>query len=632
MPGDVTAAWNGARAAMLGADGSQLSFSAAYASHMVLQQAPARAVVWGYAPSSTAAAMLTLTWFAGSTATVATLSSFNSTASLWTAKLPPIKASHRVDGRATSYSLTISTGARHTSISDVLFGDVWVCSGQSNMAFLLEMDVDGQELVQQANAYPELRFMTTAKRTATTPQADISVAAPWARSSNVSVSNPDPPHEQLGVGDDPWLWMSAVCWIYGRQLHLARKVPIGLINTNWGGSYIEDWSSDEALAKCDSSQVGGIGDCHPGMGHTCPAQLWNAMVVPLLRITIRGAVWYQGESNVMRPAKYACQLGAMLTSWRSSWNKASQGETAADFAFGVVQISAVLAGDDTRAGGGPLAYALLRWYQTAATGALPTPALPNTFLAVTHDLGDAASPYGSVHTRYKQDIAMRLALAARRHAYAESVSIGPLLREAVTKASGEVLLSFDGVGASGLSLPPMHVEPAHQANWSGISPFELCTSPNGSAPTMACAQGALLAGGDLFVANMSVAAASALCLANSSCAGFTLRAAECSQQSEGRVYFKRRHVGANGDAAWRAYTKEVPCSLESKLAGWAPPASVQLVASGKALLLRAAEGNVRPIACRHAWRAYPCEHMGCGVYGKAGGGLMVPPSPFYVKL
>ena len=120
-------------------------------------------------------------------------------------------------------------------------------------------------------------------------------------------------------------------------------------------------------------------------------------------------------------------------------------------------------------------------------------------------------------------------------------------------------------------------------------------------------------------------------------AGFTLRAAECSQQSEGRVYFKRRHVGANGDAAWRAYSKEVPCSLESGLAGWAPPASVRLVESGKALLLRAAggvlrEGSVRPIACRHAWRAYPCEHMGCGVYGGADGGLMVPPSPFYAKL
>ena len=618
---------------MLEADGGQLSFSAAYASHMVLQQAPARAVVWGFAPSSTAAAMLTLTSLAGSTVTVATLASFNSTASLWTAKLPPIRASRLADGRATSYSLTISAGERHTSISDVLFGDVWVCSGQSNMAFLLEMDVDGRELVQQANAYPELRFITVAKRTATTPQADLSVAAPWARSSNVSVSDNSTQREQLGVGDDPWLWMSAVCWVYGRQLHLARKVPIGLINTNWGGSKIEDWSSDEALAKCDSSQVGGIGDCHPGMGRACPAQLWNAMVAPLLRVTIRGAVWYQGESNSMRPAKYACQLGAMLTSWRSSWHMASQGETAADFAFGVVQLSAVVASPDED----PLEFTLLRWYQTAGTGALPTPALPNTFLAVTHDLGDAASPYGSVHTRFKQDIAMRLALAARRQAYAENVSVGPLLREAVAKSSGEVLLRFDGVGASGLSLTPMHVEPAHQANWSGVSPFELCTSPSGSAPTMACARGALLAGGDLFVANMSVAAASALCLANTSCAGFTLRAAECSQQSEGRVYFKRRHVGANGDAAWRAYSKEVPCSLESGIAGWAPPASVRLVASGKALLLRAAggvlgEGSVRPIACRHAWRAYPCEHMGCGVYGGADGGLMVPPSPFYAKL
>ena len=100
----------------------------------------------------------------------------------------------------------------------------------------------------------------------------------------------------------------------------------------------------------------------------------------------------------------------------------------------------------------------------------------------------------------------------------------------------------------------MHIEHAHQANWSGLSPFELCTSESGGGKA---------------------------------------------------------------------------CGLESGLAGWAPPASVRLVEAGRALLLRA-QGGVRPLACRHAWRAYPCERMGCGVYGFAEGGLVVPPASFWV--
>ena len=167
------------------------SFAASYGSHMVLQQAPARAVVWGFAPVAALHITLTLASSVGTVASIdARLARHNATARVWLAKLPPIAATRGVDGRATAYSLTVQDNARASgptsTISDVVFGEVWVCSGQSNMAFLLEMDVDGKALLQQANDFPEVRFVTVAKHTALTPQTELlGVAAPYrGRRSN----------------------------------------------------------------------------------------------------------------------------------------------------------------------------------------------------------------------------------------------------------------------------------------------------------------------------------------------------------------------------------------------------------------------------------------------------------------
>jgi len=101
------------------------------------------------------------------------------------------------------------------------------------MAFLLQNAFNGSALVQDANNYPHIRLFTTSKVSATTPQADFStVEEPWAVSSNISIS-------MNNTNDDDWLYFSAVCWLYAREIYLARKLPVGLYNTNWGGTAIE---------------------------------------------------------------------------------------------------------------------------------------------------------------------------------------------------------------------------------------------------------------------------------------------------------------------------------------------------------------------------------------------------------
>lgn len=141
-------------------------------------------------------------------------------------------------------------------------------------------------------------------------------------------------HVGSGVGagssDDDWLYMSATCYLYGLHLHKALKVPVGLLNTNWGGTIIQSWTTPAALTQCGDSTA------------MQASHLYNAMIAPLLNQTIKGAVWWQGESNGGAPVKYGCQLPAMIEQWRQGWHAGSNGQTAADFPFGVVQLSSVI--------------------------------------------------------------------------------------------------------------------------------------------------------------------------------------------------------------------------------------------------------------------------------------------------
>eukprot|EP00936_MAST-01D_sp_MAST-1D-sp1_P000222 g222.t1 len=634
-----------------GAASSSLKFASSIGTNMVLQQAPQRSAVWGYTNST---APVTVRLLAAGTsvpiatvaAVVAPVTGVPGAALSWKAVLPSRAAATGPGGVALAHTLVAAQGSSSINITNVLFGETWVCSGQSNMAFLLENTFNGSLLVQDANNWPEVRLFTTAKTTSAAPLLELlRVEQPWAIANNVSVSDDGSrvsvgagAGAGLGVGDDNWLYMSAVCYLYGLGVHKALGVPVGLMNTNWGGTAIQDWSSAEAMAAC-THKSSSDGDDQPPL--RVATHLFNAMVSPLLNHSIAGVVWWQGESNGGAPVPYGCQMPALVADWRVKWHAASEGRTAADFPFGVVQLAGC-PDDADSLGGVPI-----RVFQTGGSGVvppamhLPNALMPNTFLATAYDLGDATSPFGAVHIRYKQDVADRLVAAGLRQAYNQSTSYtGPVFARAeVAGVAGTgmepaVTLYFNNTGAQGLALRAMNVSLAHpQTNWSGATPFEVCTAPGGGVdPRVTCAgAGALAAGEDLDVANMTLEAAVAWCTANASCAGLTARAGGggggCGATGVQKVYFKRAIEGRNTDADWVSFTKGTPCALMSRFDGWSQPAKTTVSADGRSVVLSGLPGPVA--AVRFAWRSYPCEYKQCGLYSAA---EHLPPPPFYAAI
>ena len=371
-----------------------------------------------------------------------------------------------------------------------------------------------------------------------------------------------------GSGDDNWLYMSAVCYLYGLGVHQALGVPVGLMNTNWGGTAIQDWMGADALAACAKDehrapvqQQGRLALSSPAPAPAppplgVPTHLFNAMVSPLLNHTIAGVVWWQGESNGGAPVPYGCQMAALVADWRAKWHAGSGGATAADFPFGVVQLAGCPDGGDAPGLGG----VAIRMFQTGGganntpAGHLPNALMPNTFMAVSYDLGDETSPFGAVHIRYKTDVADRLVAAGLKQAYGHADAYaGPVFAgvSAADSSAGTVTLRFTDTGAKGLALSAMNVSTAHpQTNWSGATPFEVCA-----------------AGHD--------------------------------------------------------------CALMSRFDGWRAPASTAIGADGSSVVL-GLDASSGPIAAvRFAWRAYPCQHKQCGLYAQA---EHLPPPPFWVEL
>ncbi|XP_010076573.1 PREDICTED: sialate O-acetylesterase, partial [Pterocles gutturalis] len=167
-------------------------------------------------------------------------------------------------------------------------------------------------------------------------------------------------------------------------------------------------------------------------GPQTPSVLWNAMIHPLLNMTLRGIAWYQGESNAfLHTDRYNCSFPALAADWRRAFHAGSAGQTEPLLPFGFVQLSTYRwrSRDD--------AFPRLRWHQTADLGTVPNPKLPATFMAVTMDLGDKHSPYGSIHPRDKQNVAYRLHLGARAVAYGEKnlVFQGPSPTRAVLEVT-----------------------------------------------------------------------------------------------------------------------------------------------------------------------------------------------------
>lgn len=313
-------------------------------------------------------------------------------------------------GRPLEMTVKGSSGNTVT-IKDILVGEVWVCSGQSNM----QMDVNSCKDAKRAIAaatYPNIRLFTVGREKAATPKTDC--AGQWVECSPATVPG-----------------FSAAAYFFGRQLHLELKMPVGLIHTSWGGTPAQFWTSRKALESNPALKPLAEGES------SC---LYNGMIAPLIPYAIRGAIWYQGEANVGRAYQYRTLFPAMIANWRADWGQG-------DFPFGFVQI-APFGGYSDDWSLNPAACAELWEAQT-----MTLKSAPNTGMAVTVDIADVEKihpknkDYSGIHPTNKQDVGRRLALWALAKVYGRDLVYSGPIYKAMTVEGNRIRLEFDHVGS-----------------------------------------------------------------------------------------------------------------------------------------------------------------------------------------
>jgi sialate O-acetylesterase len=330
------------------------------------------------------------------------------------------------------------TGKNSITVRNVLVGDVWICSGQSNMEFPIENSFESKPDIESC-ANPMIHLFHVPHLKANAPTNDVKAA--WQECNSTTV-----------------LGFTAVGYYFGLDLQKARNVPVGLIETSWGGSPAEVWMRDGMLSdnarykkeildhyvvamskyeeehaayEKESAEAKAVGKPFdkkaPQRPAWKPAELYNGMIAPLIPYGIKGATWYQGESNAGRAEQYRTLFADMIRNWRQDWNQG-------DFTFLAVQLAPFMAVKDEPA---ESAWAELREAQLLATKVLP-----KVGMAVITDVGDPKD----IHPKKKRPVGERLALAARGIAYGENIVYsGPTYRTMHVKGD-KAELTFENVG------------------------------------------------------------------------------------------------------------------------------------------------------------------------------------------
>ncbi len=330
----------------------------------------------------------------------------------WMVRLDSMKAS------ASPQVLSVTSASHQASINDILVGDVWLCSGQSNME--MGMGADNATNDMASADFPTIRLLTIAKLATNEPMQVV--PCHWLPCS------PDT------IKQGNWNGFSAVGFFFGRELHKDLNVPIGLIHSSWGGTVAEAWTSREALEPLgdfkDRLEAAKIPPApKPGPARFNPnitTVLFNGMISPLLPFAIKGAIWYQGESNADRAYQYRKLLPAMIADWRARFGEG-------DFPFYIVQLAAYKA---TNAEPRENDWAELREAQ-----ALTARTVGNSGLAVTIDIGDAKD----IHPKDKVDVGKRLALCALANAYGKKVEFSGPWYKSMKKTDKGIRIAFDHV-------------------------------------------------------------------------------------------------------------------------------------------------------------------------------------------
>ncbi|MCA9428884.1 MAG: sialate O-acetylesterase [Candidatus Omnitrophica bacterium] len=344
--------------------------------------------------------------------------------------------------------LTLKVSGKNTiELKDILVGEVWVCSGQSNMEWTVERSNDAENEIKNAD-YPKIRLFQAQKAIAGLPQKDTT--GEWKLCSPQSIPG-----------------FTAVGYFFGRELHKELDVPVGLIQSAWGGTPSESWTTKESLAANEISvpiierwdqvienypqeiegykkqidewmktsgeeeEAGKPVSGAPSVPRDPRANphrysgLYNGMIAPLIPYGIRGAIWYQGESNASRAYQYRTIFPMMIEDWRREWGQG-------DFPFYFVQLANFReVFEEPRDND----WAELREAQTMTLD------LPNTGMAVIIDIGEA----GDIHPRNKQDVGKRLALNAFAQIHGKDVTYSGPMFKSMKIEGGKATLSFDHV-------------------------------------------------------------------------------------------------------------------------------------------------------------------------------------------
>eukprot|EP00301_Raphidiophrys_heterophryoidea_P026486 c915_g1_i1.p1 GENE.c915_g1_i1~~c915_g1_i1.p1 ORF type:complete len:574 (+),score=149.16 c915_g1_i1:43-1722(+) len=512
-------------------------FASSFGSNMVLQAGGKGSTVWGYAMACDGLVVTFNSHLITPDLCDNHLVTKSNFVYRWRAVLPTTPAGSK------PYNISVSDESTKESstLKNVLFGEVWVCSGQSNMAFLLENAFNGTEQVTNSTNYPLIRLFAVKKVTSQTAQDELGgVELPWSIASPAATSMNHHQSIAFRVDDDNWLYFSAVCWFFGKELFDKLRVPIGLVESTWGGTAIESWSSQQSLRSCGAAQDRSLPLRAKKAGVTeSGSEIYNSMIHPLMNMTIKGVAWYQGEGNEDNALKYNCTFPAMIADWRKSWASGTSGITNDSFPFGFVQLS-TQAADDTF-------FAAVRWAQTASVGYVPNPAMPNTFMAVTFDLGDSSSPYGSVHPRYKSEVGQRLSLGALAIAYPSS-SPPPHSLTSSLPFSGPIMASLALHNSTTLSVQFQGHPPSSQVELRNSNPllWEVCAM-NSSLPVSAWC---------------SLDSRSGACALNDSVGWKAVTAVALDSGSEARVLLTSSHTPTAPLCVRYAWATNPPCGYE----------------------------------------------------------------------
>lgn len=291
-------------------------------------------------------------------------------------------------------------GYNEVILKNVLIGEVWLCSGQSNMEMSAQSGInDADEEIKNAN-WPEIRFFTVGTATSHYPQDHL--AGKW------TICTPDEMRT-----------FSAIGYFFARKLNKELGVPIGVINSSWGGTPAESWMPEDVIQKDSFLHEAAAKQKPVPWGPVAPAMIYNAMIFPLTPFHIAGVLWYQGEANTINAYAYKELLSAVIKSWRNKWGY--------EFPFYFAQIAPYKYGNQFE--GVEVRDAQRR-----------TLDMPNTGMAVLSDLCDTLN----IHPKNKQDAALRLANIALNRYYKKTIQedSGPLFKD-MTIEKNKAIISFD---------------------------------------------------------------------------------------------------------------------------------------------------------------------------------------------